>query len=71
MPLSEPLGGLTAEIDSLSCTRPVGRVERVDAGVVHVSGITDAARIGDWITIQRGKAPLAGCLLYTSPSPRD
>lgn len=60
MPLSEPIGGLTAEIDNLSCTRPVGRVERVDAGVVHVSGIASEARIGDWITVQRGKAPLAG-----------
>ena len=60
MPLTEPLGGLSAEIDSLSCIRPVGRIERVDAGVVHVSGIAKSARIGDWITIQRSRAPLAG-----------
>lgn len=57
---SEPLGGLSAEIDTLNCTRAVGRIERVDAGVVHVSGIAERARIGDWITIQRDTAPLAG-----------
>lgn len=60
MPLREPLSGLNAEIDSLRCTRPVGRIERVNAGVVHVSGLADTARIGDWITIQRENGPLAG-----------
>ena len=60
MPLSEPIGGLTAKIDELTCTRPVGRVTQVQAGVVHVSGLADTARIGDWISIQLAGGNLAG-----------
>jgi flagellum-specific ATP synthase len=38
----------------------VGRIAQVEAGVVHISGLSDTARIGDWITIQRSGTPLSG-----------
>ncbi len=60
MPLTEPLNGLCAEIDDLECTRAVGRIAKVGQGVVHISGLADIARIGDWISIQRDGAPLEG-----------
>ncbi|SDF09477.1 FliI/YscN family ATPase [Sulfitobacter delicatus] len=47
------LDGLMAQIDSLDVVRPVGRVTRVEAGVIHISGLADTARIGDAITVAR------------------
>jgi flagellum-specific ATP synthase len=60
MKLIETLDGLAAEIDSLECVHAVGQVAAVRAGVIHVAGLTDTARIGDWISIRRIGAPLAG-----------
>ncbi|MGB3246029.1 MAG: FliI/YscN family ATPase [Sulfitobacter sp.] len=61
MPLSSDLQSLTAQIATLKPSHPVGRVSAVEAGVVHISGLADAARIGDWIHIRRAGAPaLAG-----------
>jgi len=60
MPLTEPLNGLMAQIDELDCIHAVGRVARVEAGVVHVAGLANKARIGDWISIGRTGAPLDG-----------
>jgi len=55
------IDGLTAQIDSLPLVRPVGRVTRVEAGVIHVSGLGNSARIGDGITVARqGATALSG-----------
>ncbi|MEX3316334.1 FliI/YscN family ATPase [Sulfitobacter sp. PS-8MA] len=48
--------GLVAQINSLASERPVGRVTRVEAGVIHISGLAGAARIGDAITVCRQDA---------------
>ena len=56
-----PLGGLTAQIASLKRVRAVGRVARVEAGVVHISGLTTEACIGDWVAVyRRSGQPLSG-----------
>ena len=49
-----------AQIADLVPVRPIGRVTRVDAGMVHVSGLARQARIGDLITLHRGAMPLNG-----------
>lgn len=51
--------GLIAEIDNLQATHAVGRVAKVEAGVIHVSGLADHARMGDLIRVER----LHGCPL--------
>ncbi len=61
MTLSSQLSGLTAQIDTLTAVKAVGRVVGVKAGVVHISGLTRQARIGDWIRIHRATTgPLSG-----------
>lgn len=61
MPLTKPLQGLMAQIETCVPVRPMGRVARVEAGVVHIAGLADAARIGDWISIERSDfSPLKG-----------
>lgn len=56
-----PLGGLTAQISSLKRVRAVGRVARVEAGVVHISGLARTACIGDWLAVyRRSGEPLSG-----------
>ena len=53
-------GGLKAQIEMLCTVRPVGRVVRVKAGIIEIDGLGSAARIGDWIMVQRdGQPPLA------------
>ncbi|NUH66788.1 FliI/YscN family ATPase [Sulfitobacter sp. S0837] len=50
------LDGLLAQIDSLALVRSVGRVTRVEAGVIHISGLAESARIGDAVTVFRQDA---------------
>ncbi len=38
---------LTSELGALRPVRPIGRVVRADAGVLHIKGLCDAARLGD------------------------
>lgn len=52
-----PLEGLRAQIETLHAVRPVGRVVRVRAGVVEISGLSDGAKIGDRIRINRSFFP--------------
>ena len=58
-----PFDGLTAQIAELNPVRAIGRVCRVDAGVVHVSGLAGKARIGDLVIIYRHGEPLSGEVL--------
>lgn len=59
METSTQFDGLSALIDRLTPVRPVGRVQGVEAGVIHVAGLAHDARIGDQIAIRRtGAAPL-------------
>lgn len=53
MTYAEDIDGLIHQIDHLTPIHPVGRVTGVESGVVHVSGLKDSARIGDWIKIHR------------------
>jgi len=46
MPLTEPLNGLMAEIETCAPVRSMGRVVRVDGSVVHIAGLSDTAQIG-------------------------
>lgn len=55
--------GVIAQIRDLVPVRPIGRVTRVDAGMVHVSGLARLARIGDLVTLHRSGAPLNGEVL--------
>lgn len=41
------------KLSMLSLTRPVGRIRAVQAGVVHVQGFGDTARIGDRVAIRK------------------
>ena len=57
----DSLHSLMAQIDTYKPIRPMGRVARVEAGVVHISGLSDLAELGDWISIARRDAdPLKG-----------
>ena len=58
-----PFAGLTAQITELNPVRAIGRVKRVDAGVIHVAGLAGKARIGDLIMIYRKGEPLSGEVL--------
>lgn len=58
-----PFAGLTAQITDLNPVRAIGRVKRVDAGVIHVAGLAGKARIGDLIMIYRKGEPLSGEVL--------
>ena len=39
------------QIRNIKAATPIGRVTRVESGVVHASGLGDSARIGDWTKI--------------------
>ncbi|WP_299968596.1 FliI/YscN family ATPase [uncultured Roseobacter sp.] len=58
-----PFDGLAAEINRLTSTNSIGRVSRVEAGVIHVSGLTHKARVGDLVAIRRKGTPLCGEIL--------
>ena len=58
-----PFEGLTAQITELNPVRAIGRVKRVEAGVIHVSGLAGKARIGDLVVIYRKGDPLSGEVL--------
>ena len=53
MTTASQLEGLYAQINDLNPVHIVGRVVRVRAGVIEISGLTEHARIGDWIEIRR------------------
>ncbi|WP_227269047.1 FliI/YscN family ATPase [Roseobacter weihaiensis] len=58
-----PFAGLTAQITELNPVRSIGRVSRVEGGVVHVSGLAGKARIGDLVVVYRQGEPLSGEVL--------
>ncbi|MEO9651247.1 MAG: FliI/YscN family ATPase [Roseobacter sp.] len=58
-----PFDGLTAQITDLNPVRSIGRVSRVEAGVIHISGLAGKARIGDLVIIYRKGSPLSGEVL--------
>ncbi len=58
MPLSSKIMGLTAQIRTLEPVHAVGRVVAVKAGVVHITGLSNRARIGDWVNIQCANSDL-------------
>lgn len=56
---------LKCEFDRMNAERHVGLVSGVAQGVIEVSGLTDQARIGDLLTLQRRSSPkLAGEVLH-------
>ncbi|MCV3269896.1 FliI/YscN family ATPase [Roseobacter sinensis] len=63
--MNQPISfdGLTAQITELNPVRAIGRVVRVERGVVHVSGLAGKARIGDLVVIYRQGEPLSGEVL--------
>jgi len=54
------VSGLLAQISTLHAARAVGRVVKVEAGVIHVSGLARDARIGDVLRVRRREGPLLG-----------
>ena len=58
-----PFDGLTAQITELNPVRAIGRVIRVEGGVIHVSGLAGKARIGDLVVVYRRGEPLSGEVL--------
>ncbi len=58
-----PFDGLTAQITELNPVRAIGRVVRVEAGLIHVSGLGGKARIGDLAVVYRHGEPLSGEVL--------
>ena len=58
-----PFDGLAAQIAELKPVHLIGRVCRVEAGVVHVTGLAGKARIGDLVVIYRQGEPLSGEVL--------
>ena len=61
-----PFDGLTAQITELNPVRAIGRVKKVEAGIIHVSGLAGKARIGDLVVIYRDGEPLSGEVLQLS-----
>ncbi len=56
---------LKYEFERLSAVRHMGRVSGVGKGVIEVEGLTDLARIGDHLILQRRSGPdLAGEVLH-------
>ncbi|MDW3223542.1 MAG: FliI/YscN family ATPase [Paracoccaceae bacterium] len=55
--------GVTSQIKDLEPVHDVGRVTRVDGGVIHVTGLAGKARIGDLIVVYRQGTPLSGEVL--------
>lgn len=61
MTFADSFAALTQQIASLDPVHHVGRVAKVKAGVVHVSGLSNVARIGQTTRIDRkGQSPLVG-----------
>ncbi len=58
-----PFDGLTAQIAELNPVRSIGRVSRVEGGVIHISGLAGKARIGDLVIVYRLGEPLSGEVL--------
>lgn len=58
-----PFDGLTAQITELNPVRAIGRVIRVEGGVIHVAGLAGKARIGDLVVVYRRGEPLSGEVL--------
>lgn len=58
-----PFDDLTAQIAELDPIRAIGRVSRVEAGVIHVSGLAGKAKIGDLVVVYRRGKPLSGEVL--------
>lgn len=58
-----PFEGLTARITELNPVRSIGRVSRVEAGVIHITGLAGKARIGDLVIVYRQGEPLSGEVL--------
>lgn len=55
------LDGLAAQIATLQPVRPVGRISKAAGDVLHVTGLTDAATIGDGLLVYRTRGgPLSG-----------
>lgn len=55
------IDGLAAHIADLRSVRPVGRVSRADGAVLHVTGLTRDAAIGDGLQVYRKRGgPLQG-----------
>jgi len=58
------IAGMEAEISALSATHAVGRVVAVQGGILRVSGLSAAARLGDRVRVaRRGGGPLTGEVL--------
>src|SRR6056297_4235870 len=58
------IAGMEAEISALSATHAVGRVVAVQGGILRVSGLSAAARLGDRVRVARqGGGPLTGEVL--------
>lgn len=58
-----PFEGLAAQITELNPVRSIGRVTRVEAGLVHISGLAGKARIGDLVVVYRDGEPISGEVL--------
>ena len=58
-----PFDGLMAQITELNPIRSIGRVCRVEGGVIHIAGLCGKARIGDLVVIYRHGEPLSGEVL--------
>lgn len=55
------LEGLSAQIETLNTTTTVGRVARVEAGIIEIDRLSEGVRIGDRMRIARAQAqPLLG-----------
>ncbi|MEE4120428.1 MAG: FliI/YscN family ATPase [Paracoccaceae bacterium] len=54
------LTGLAAEIAAIRPARAVGRVTRAGGGLVHVTGLADAAALGDRVRLESRDGPIAG-----------
>ena len=58
-----PFEDLTAQIMELNPVRAIGRVSRVEAGLIHIRGLAGKARIGDLAVVYRLGEPLSGEIL--------
>ena len=57
------LAGLHAEISGLSAAHAVGRVVSVARGLLRVSGLSGAARLGDRVRVAAAQRALCGEVL--------
>lgn len=53
-----PFDGFAAQVASLNSICAVGRVMRIEAGVIQISGLGKQARLGDRLNIQRKNRPV-------------